>query len=205
MLPTKDKIGSIHFVNNKYYPTNYAISRSDVKHFHLYICSSDEIKERDYVFTQDNESRIEKVNSNLDFHKTFKSKKVIATTDKSLNLPEIPEQFLKEFCDNGGIWEVEVEYEYGDMCQSRHNCSDCIDCDFYGDSVNCIFRKEKAFPLSENELPLIENNTINIRSANQTWTRDEVEQLCEKAYMSGINAKTFWEEDFENWLKENIN
>lgn len=36
--------------------------------------------------------------------------KIVATTDTSLNLPTFSQEFIKEYCDAGGINEIEVKY-----------------------------------------------------------------------------------------------
>ncbi len=184
MLPTKDKkYGVVAKTPNGEFENDLV---------HIYICSYDEIKIGDYVYSNlfntiqyiGDERLLNESNGHC--------KKIIATTDKSQNLPEIPEQFLKEFCDNGGIWEVEVEYEEIAKCLNYP----IENCPFY----ECSFKKcddcESYF------YPKLTNNTISIRYTKQTLTRDEVERLCKEAFNLG---KTDIINDINTWLKQNIN
>ena len=40
-------------------------------------------------------------------------KKIIASTDSSLNLPKLSNDFIKKYCEVGGIDEIMIEYETG--------------------------------------------------------------------------------------------
>lgn len=157
---------------------------------HLYICSDDNIKEEDYFYDMVKVRKCKGISMEyIDFEdggfcsRPSICKKIIATTDKSLNLPEIPEQFLKEFCKKNGIWEVEVEYEYYKKCMecnteydiSVNECNKTHNCD---EQSIFIFDRLK-----------LNNNTINIKTIKQTWTRDEVEQLLHKAFELGQDLK----------------
>jgi hypothetical protein len=88
----------------------------------LYILSDDEIKFEDWVIDEDIDKPVqtsEILLNNLNNFPHLKPtvKKIIATTDKSLDLPKIPDAFIEEYCKiyrkcfSGNIHDVLVEYE----------------------------------------------------------------------------------------------
>lgn len=96
---------------------------------HIYIISDEEIKEEDYAYHQLDGKIIKVTKENIDGDiRRFGYKKIIASTDKSLGLPDnytldqlnlqipqIPESFIKVYIEayNNGkpITEVDLEYE----------------------------------------------------------------------------------------------
>jgi hypothetical protein len=94
---------------------------------HLYITTDEEIKEGDWVHHKEYGIR-HYVNKDLtpEAYKSKGWKKIIATTDPKLNsnqiepydtskpygieFPQIPQDFIKAYCEQGGIDEVLVEY-----------------------------------------------------------------------------------------------
>lgn len=44
-------------------------------------------------------------------------------------------------------------------------------------------------------------DTINIKLVKDSWTRDEVIELCDKAITAGSFSSTF---DFDEWIKSNL-
>lgn len=111
LIPCEDKQGSLH------------ISNGDQ---HLYFISNDEIKEGDWYYDT-NHNAIGKYDSSAQI-----GKKIVATTDKSLNdnikpqnrefvkalnsiIPEIPESFIqayiKSYNDGKAIEEVDLEMD----------------------------------------------------------------------------------------------
>lgn len=234
MLPT-DRI-----VEDRMYYYKYGLSLFESKHFngrkilslerssngtqipnpqHLYITSSEEIKEGDWC-----------INIKLDptksrpFIKDFKYdsqdvwyRKIIATTDPDLkvyagydedisgmgiyiSLSQIPQSFTEEFISeyNKGniITKVMVEYDL-----------------FWNNSKF----KEQPFPdefATEKDriykLKINKDNTISIsRNDKQSWTREEVIELMEKSINRGIQLKTdlvviHKRTHIDLWIKENI-
>lgn len=77
---------------------------------HLYLVCEDDIKEEDwYYFTETSFVRKSKTLKACN-HPSYK--KILATTDKSLNLPGIPQSFLQSYVQKqGGIKEVELEMQ----------------------------------------------------------------------------------------------
>lgn len=170
MLPTKDgsKIGKVkqpinHLIYNKDY-----INSELVENQHLHFLSNEEIKEGDWLLADGYNNMHPK---HLGIAKAdkeqlrailqgFTAKKIIATTDESLNLPRPSNEFLKKYCELGGIDEVVVEYveEYdwslGDIA---------ID-----------------YPIGY-KLKVAPDNTISIKSIQQKiYTQKEVDDLLKR-------------------------
>lgn len=93
------------------YDTSYYLSENLYGN-HLYILSDEAIKEGDWCINNNNNDTLYQPNCLGD---NSNWKKVIATTDTSLNLPLIPQNFIKLYIEqyNLGsiITEVKVEYE----------------------------------------------------------------------------------------------
>lgn len=140
MLPTKDKTPLFKDGHEIIYYPAKNIEFTDVIYQHLYITVSQEvepIKEGDWAIVTNtagtefickyhNESKWEILGKNNGFITTITgdSRKIIATTDKlkidnwvgyynsdESYLPQIPQQFIKEYCDKGSIDKVMVEYD----------------------------------------------------------------------------------------------
>jgi len=85
------------------------------KFYHLYITTDDEIKEGDwFIDLRDNnlyseDLYVAKTKSEIELANRI-GKKIIATTDPELNLPQPSKEFIEEYCRAGGIDEVDVEY-----------------------------------------------------------------------------------------------
>lgn len=166
---------------------------------HLYIVSDDEIKEGDWVYNEknptygkvfqcvvDNETGIYKGPSGF--------KKIIATTDKSLlrdkdkvdyfkeyvpigdmYLPSPSADFIKKYCEAGGIDEVDVEYEY-----------------------------KTEVHTGEYVLKVDSHNTITtIHPVKDNWTREEVEALIRK-YQDTFGIMGGDSSFVTSWIKENM-
>lgn len=106
---------------------------------HLYILSDDEIKVDDYMiklgigvnkalFLEQSAGVFDgymhhKNSEGNDYY--WKYKKVIASTDPSLNLPSPSKTFIQKYCDKGGIDEIMVEYVngvlHGEMLKIKNN------------------------------------------------------------------------------------
>lgn len=164
---------------------------------HLYILSDEEIRENDWFINTFIDNEIWQHNGEVEPGKGCK--KVIATTDKKLlvdfqgyekytgreysakvYLSQIPQSFIEEYCDKGGIDKAFVEY------------------------------KEHIHPdLGKVDETLIINsdNTINISSIKDSWSREEVKKLCKKAFIAGGISGSARGLDFEtsdDWIKKNL-
>lgn len=79
---------------------------------HLYIISDDDIKEGDYILS--NKNSIFKIEKDCEYDTDF-YKKIISTTDDSLNLPIIKnsyiEYYVEQYNKDNILTEVEVEVD----------------------------------------------------------------------------------------------
>ncbi len=114
MSPTEDK--SILYKRND---TNephlgeFIINDPDDKlrtNQHLYFTSGEEIKEGGKMLTHEGVETAEYDGYSFDNGDEF-CLKIIASTDPKLNLPQPTQAFIKAYCEQGGIDEVDVEYE----------------------------------------------------------------------------------------------
>lgn len=168
----------------------------------------------------------------------FNCRKVVATTDKEINrkkvyrisrkgetlhqdskgtyewinvLPQIPQQFIEDYCKAEGIDEVYLEVE--GFCRKAHPFNYCQDCKGFG-LESCEYGKY---------LSIDSNNYVTIHPIEpKLYTKEEVEKLCVKAYDTGAyfrlwldkiaiglgKGKTTEEIHSEyglnNWLRENL-
>ena len=160
---------------------------------HLYILSDDEIKEGDWILTSAN-----KVVIALNIHEKLPNdaKKVIATTDSSLRIlkshaihevgdvikvPLIPQSFIEKYVSeyNKGNKIEEVMVEYEDELTPNRQLS------------------------SKNRIPKINpDNTINIKSIKDSWTREEIIKIIHKFNYSYSCSKTI--KSVDNWIENNL-
>ena len=210
MLPTNEKAAM--FINKKT-PAIMQIGDNKVKNEfwagqHLYFLSDEEIKEGDwYIHNQIKWLRVQQcVGTNL----PMDSKKIIATTDKSLKnygkgvdkimntfndtfadyLPQpsqlFIEKFVEEYNKGNQITEVLVEYERDELVD-----------DYVIEMYNLItYDTLKINP---------KNNTITIRKAKDSWSREEVKQLFDKMYaLTDFVDINVIKVDFDKWIEENL-
>jgi hypothetical protein len=128
MLPTEKatNIGKYQDTGNLVYNNSNDIPRGDFQH--LYFLSDDEIKEFDlpcYVLMYDNSVQYIDIPSVVEAVNEEKGKKIIATTNETLRIkkvldeedtiykfyPRPSNEFIKKYCELGGIDKVLVEYE----------------------------------------------------------------------------------------------
>ena len=138
---------------------------------HLYFTSNEEIKEGDwYMFMEDSLKgqfeKAKKVESQIPFHNC---KKIIASTDKSLDLPKPSEAFIVKYCELGGIDEVDVEY----INQVMGYCANCTGTEY----VKCDCIDGKRIHNITPKLNVDNHNTITIHSIKDSWSREEVEDF----------------------------
>jgi len=211
--------------NNDYLTQDY-LKEINSKSFHLYITSNDEIKDGDKIYHSKlgiGEAKIEfntlcfyipRIDGKGSFTSPLEnfpeSKKIIATTDKSLInskldnllcdgykaiLPQIPESFIKAYVEsNGSIKEVMVEYE-------EHIIGQC-NCACHNPGNRMMHIMACCNPQIINQPKLRSDNTIIISQA-KTYTRDEVVTLCKLA----LNAYTDNQPNgnqIDKWIKENL-
>lgn len=189
MLPTNEKAPN-HDYLFLYKPSNRLVKDGFVQN--LYFLSDEKIKEGDWIYDEDNgvvkiEHKYQLSNINV-FRKDCK--KIIATTDKSIILPErfpsftyLPqpsqsfiEKFVEEYNKGNVITEVMVEYE-------NYYASGALQPNLW-------------------QLKISKDHTITIRKVKDSWNRDEVRELLITAYSKGRTNILLRE--FNEWLKENL-
>lgn len=201
MLPTNEK-AEIGFLTQKGKERGHLVHFDrpmpnilDSENQHLYILSDEEIKEGDWVYCLREgfepvlKQKVNPIGVNND--KMFK--KIIATTDKSIILPErfpsftyLPqpsqsfiEKFVEEYNKGNVITEVMVEYEW-----------------------NKTGRKIRKLDVFDHILKINPDNTIDINIPKDSWSREEVVELIQK-YSKECTGWSWFETD-EKWIEENL-
>ena len=127
-LPTEDKTSNIWFDNDTGKLLYDPVGVMNCIPQHLYFTNDEEIKEGDW-FINTNFQKIYQANSEnskniIEFGPHPEIRKIISSTDPKLciectykgddkckSLPQPSEAFIKAYCEQGGIDEVDVEYE----------------------------------------------------------------------------------------------
>jgi len=180
-----------------FFTQEYLKSQHKSSH-HLYIISDDKIEAGDwclFFWDGNKEGELGQIGSEPqqyfpeNGHTLNKNlRKIIATTDSKLKLPQPSQSFIEEYCRKGGIDEVDVEYE-------KYHDGNFIN-DGKTHAFTALLRPEVS-----------NDNTINIHPIKDTYTRDEVEQLCVSAYEDGFYEGTKKDSPCKDpvfWLKENL-
>ena len=171
---------------------------------HLYIISDDEIKLFDWVYNN-KENIVEQITSitQLIFvleenkeNQTFK--KVIATTNVSLDLPQPSKQFIEKYIEeynNGNIiTDIKVEYK---------RVFETIAKGMIGHPEDDISWWNEKLKINPND------NTITIKKLKDSWNREEyaadVKRLCNLLYFSSNRDVDFnTKEELDNWIDQNL-
>ena len=144
---------------------------------HLYITDDSEIREGDWIIW--NSKVVQAINTK--YHKT--TKKIIATTDTSLNLSQIPKQFIEYYIS---------EYNAGRKI-------DKVDVEFEGELYGGVYAIPK----------ISANNEISIKPVEEKmYSREEVVELIKDFTMSThqliLNKNPQRHEIINTWFKENL-
>ena len=152
---------------------------------HLYILSDDKIEVGDY-FIRDGENIVIKfeivVEGDLEYvqtHSVFK--KIIATTNKFLNLPTVSKGFIQKYCELGGIDEVLVKYETTSIINiegivTKLTKSNLKKIDNFGQLLDIRYG-EKGSPVREEfekatptivEIPYTRNNQVSLKAVEKS-------------------------------------
>lgn len=172
------------------YITNLPWSKKYSSEVHIYITSDEEIKEGDWYYckgartdahglVQATKRIIEiGVNDNEEF------KKVIATTDSSLDLPQPSKQFIQKYIEeyNKGNKIGKVLVEYSETC------------------INCTTEGENC-----STLKIDSHNCITIKPIKDSYTREEVATLIRRCF-GGVEGKYEVKEPLliNKWIEENL-
>lgn len=231
MLPTTQETNITKSITSDYLYHSSTLEKAKL-HFkhegatyqHLYIVSSEEIKEGWIIGLDDKVHYVNEVG-------TY-PKVIIASTDLSLKtldhtntfdnstdkvIPRPSDDFIKKYCElNGDIKDVLVEYqiEYYEPLSDNTITSACHP-PFPADNIDLSKIGMKRY-----KLKVAQDNTISIikKPEDKLYTKDEVINLiksfaddCEKdkelTYYNGRNGageKVWKGTNLEDWIKENL-
>ena len=153
---------------------------------HLYITNpNEEIKEGDWFYDK-YANQVFQVNEHHVIAKWWC--KIIATTDESLGLPQIPIDFIKQYCELNGINKVLVWYDIT-----------------YGDEVGHPMHWGQI-EKRKSKLIISSDNTILIKPIKDSWSREEVIELLRQynAHIINTNDEALGPYQFNYWIKENL-
>ena len=169
-------IGTLQRFPDKYFTQEYLIETKRTSH-HLYIVDDSEIKIEDYgigfaegikgvgrghyLFYHDGSSKA-KLNVMAEG-----SKKVIATTDKLLNLPSSSDEFIQKYIEsyNKGNVILDVMLDYIDNGEEGWSGSDRDGEPVWNEKI---------------ELKVDSKNLVTITRCKDSWNREEITELFEK-------------------------
>ena len=209
MLPTEGKANIIG--NGKQLTYSHGCIASELEivkliGYHLHIITDEEIKEGDW-FLADIRTRIDENNGkpiwelklctsifnswigadnmeNEGYNPSW-SKKIIATTDTSLGLPHLSQQFIEKWINNYNKGNIitEIMVEYLLILEPGNTLND---------------RKYDELILKVNS-----NNTINTKLIKESWTRKEVVEFTTKLrWFINEEKRTIFE--INKWIEENL-
>ena len=215
------------FLNNSSKHNSCAITIPNVdifKHQHLYITSDDEIKEGDWYFDGTDFIHKKSKHNNTLVDGNKQAKKIIATTDTSLlidtyinqgdtvkgdliikrgsdyttelrgkiNLPQPSQQFIQKYIEeyNRGniITDVLVEY------------LENYTLEYYESAIENKRLAQKT-NIKETLKVNPKDNTITIKKAKDSYTREEVENLIYKAMKNRCYTTVA---EWKKWIEENL-
>lgn len=173
--------------------------------YHLYFTTDEEIKLGDCILNEDygigivaDISEVGKANAHYittdGYHwHVCGSKKVLATTDKSLtNVAQIPQQFIEEYVKAGGIDEVLLEYETNYINWKHDDKIEALidTLELKTDQNNCVI----IHPIEPKFYTKEEVNRIAFAAFHQGFKDSESEAYC------GADVKR----NFNKWSSKNI-
>jgi hypothetical protein len=109
-------------------------------------------------------------------------------------LPKIPQSFIEEYCKQGGIDKVLVEYMDIEMCFN-------YDGTHFGKDCSCKGGDFRYLP------KLNPDNTIIIHPIGDKYTeeqRKDIIQLIKSAFYNGIGHAKGSKMDIDKWIEENL-
>ena len=175
---------------------------------HLYILSDDEIKKGDYSQTFKAVPNREMVihhcidNGDVESANSLECPKVIASTDTSLHAIkfrgtklEAPSKCLR------GI--AVIPQSFIDLYVSEYNKGNKIE-----EVMVEHFRPNEAYQISEHwSIKVNSDNTINIKSIKDIWTREEVIEIIERLAFLDIcvfDKSGMYTDEYKQWIKSNL-
>jgi PIN domain nuclease of toxin-antitoxin system len=188
---------------------------------HLYITSSEEIKEGDWCLVDNNILQWKK---NDNYQMLYNCKKIIATTDKSLtiitrislveggikhscnrhdDLPQPSKSFIKAYIEaynNGNpITKVNVEYEVDYSIDCHESVEECQR--FPHNKIDCEECIKASYKLKVNQ-----SNEITIKNIKDTYSKEEVETLIRQWASFTVTGRGQWwkPNDLDKWIEKNV-
>ena len=202
MLPTNEKADYTsfdYFERLSLYESKGGSKKSDLsfkKYFnymdfinpqHLFITSDEEIKEGDWIYCANGNPRISKAKGCFKYYICVKCKKIIASTDSSLNLHLLSKLFIDNYIEqhNEGnvITDVMVEFE-------DNSCEEWYGDDYEGEPIWVENIDLKVNP---------KDNTITIKKVKDSWKREEVINLIHKFRQETYNGYSA-----DKWINTNL-
>lgn len=202
MLSTNKKsIIYFNYVNRLLLGFNIERTLPDVSQ-HLYILSDEEIREGDWCmiispmypkhYEQATKEELDRIQGNW---KNGTQKKIIATTEPSLELPKPSDSFIQKYIEsyNKGnvITDITVEYETyihnPETNKERH-------------STDRLYPEDCEL---EKRAKVNKDNTITIKKVKNSWTRKEVEGYIMNVFRD-IDPNKNWESKALDWINNNI-
>lgn len=214
MLPAKEKaeinskviagyngtaiINGIDWNNKLSYGTKVCEPTVQMTNYHLYLIADDKIRIGDrylvkcfgekYGYTKESLGKLEAGQEQLAIK--HDAKKVIVSTNTSLGLPSLSEGFISKYIEsyNKGemITDVMVEVHTAGVWEARNShgingrrCVVCYTTNAIKDSYDC----KCGYTLKVDK-----SNSVTIRKVKDTWTREEVIELCSSAFHTGNRA-----------------
>ena len=192
MLPTEDIENYPLYIHDKGYliEGKYRVGEPSGTQKHLYFTTDEEIKEGDWcidLISVQLGGQPRLVRASREFARDTPAGedafKIVASTDKSLGLPQPSQAFIEKYVELGGIDEVDFELKSSDLDY------------FFGD------------------LKVDSHNTITIHSIKDSWSREELTDILQvyrldyeqykRSCHYGPNQKEIV--DWSNkWIKENL-
>lgn len=219
ILPTEKD--SLIFSNSLLNKLSYEeLSPKHCSHYYLYIISDDEIKEDDWFYYIDNDTKSSKyimqcngftdnthikVNSNNEFsygdwNKDY-CKKIIATTDTSLLIEEVPKS-LKQYSQFKDKSLPQPSQQFIEKYIESYNKGEIIT------NVLIEYKWLLTSELDKNnkyiEIDRLKvnskDNTITIKKLKESWNKEEIIELLHK-YEYRDTTYVDWESE---WIEENL-
>lgn len=198
ILPTEKKSGTIKIENLLFTDKGLNFEKQIYQHFYI-ISLEEEIKEGDWYIRMDNsyQGRINPKLLQKSFEKAKDSdiyfeRKVIASTDLSLNLPQPSQSFIEEYITNKGNLITDVMVEYEESC-----CDIKVNGGLY--SPDCCHKHILCLKINS-------DNIITIKRVKDSWSREEVSKAIHDCMLlaNDVNGIGRLQKFINKWIKENL-
>ena len=186
--------------NTPYY--NNTFDNSHLIGNNLYFTSEEEIREGDYYYSLTADAWFKQGRLSFTNPNERLCKKIIASTDPSLGLPQpstsFIEKYISEYNKGNIIEKVLVDYYKGHINVYKESIP-----------IDCKVGYFNEFGEFEG-LKISKDNTIIISKVKDSWSREEVIALIDEAYQLGYNSPHSEIPDLEemnelsHWINKNL-